>query len=479
MSDAMKTILFTVLFLNSFIATAWASEKKLDCSDIPFAKCIDTDIHEGRITVPLDWFDKSDSRQIDMKYRIIGYRHTDRPFLFLIGGGPAASSLKSYMLREWHYGGGLADHYRLVVFDQRGTGESSPLERGAINLTPEIIGRYFSQRQIVRDIGHMIASFGRQQGTVIMAHSAGGFILSDYLANPEVGPRPVAAVYANSTGGTNPSAFLTARFKKQIQMNHELMSDKMKADVIKIRERIRDLRRFEEVVPEGMLDARFGDLKEKGLAAELAELASDQLTLAEFVKKLRNHAMVNYTADRMVSTLSAIYFDGRTDLEWAELNNSLAAEEEEWMLLERRYAKSIFRSDWTKATMGQQSELDIRLVGRRYSQEMPSVQKIRENTGNIPVLSLVADQDQYVDPTVAAAEFRRLFRNIWVETLEGGNHYSSQRPEVAPFIVEKLAELIAARATLDCQDVLAAKIADTSKPWPYPTGDGKPWYEVK
>ena len=83
-----------------------------------------------RLTVPLDHFDDSDPRTIEIYARLVSTRHNqDKPWLVFLQGGPGCESPRPTLV-DPGFPGWLRralDDYRLVLLDQRGTGLSSPV----------------------------------------------------------------------------------------------------------------------------------------------------------------------------------------------------------------------------------------------------------------------------------------------------------------------------------------------------------------
>ncbi|MGE0761884.1 MAG: alpha/beta fold hydrolase [Bdellovibrionales bacterium] len=482
----MRLVLANGLIFFFSVSVAWAepqslpttqSQLAISCPGVPFQNAPQTDLHEGRLHVPLDWHDPRDVRRIEIKYRIIGYQHVERPYLFLIGGGPGMASIRGYMATETLCGGGLLDHYRVVIMDQRGNGESSPLDRANPALTPEVVARYFSIRQITRDLGHLIQQFGRKDNEVVLlAHSAGGAVLSQYMADAAAGPRPQAVVYASSIPFTQTRFFLQQRFKKQIELNKKYMTNQMKADVRTIRARIRQINSQindeSEKIPEGLLDVRYDDINEKALAQELKTLAEPGLSDQEFGQKLVNHRFVRFAMDRMMAALSAVWFDGHTELEFAEINNWLSAEERDWMLLERRAIKSLQRSKWFIDQFGADTELQLRVAGRRYSFEFADAPQIKKGLATVPTLVLLGGNDNFLDAEQSRREFETVLGGPQhaIEVFAGANHFETLSPENGAFIAQKLMQLSLAAQGAACDRAL------DRGPWPFPTASGRPWY---
>lgn len=103
----------------------------------------------GYVTVPYDWHQSGRSSiELRIKYRVLS-DNPDAPYAIFIGGGPGLSSIDVYSRRLF----ALLKNYQVVLFDQRGTGESSPVLPEGHGMMAAEVARYYSARQIVHDLG--------------------------------------------------------------------------------------------------------------------------------------------------------------------------------------------------------------------------------------------------------------------------------------------------------------------------------------
>ncbi|WP_166982997.1 alpha/beta fold hydrolase [Paramicrobacterium fandaimingii] len=146
----------------------------------------DLTIHEHTITVPLVWGDDADSRTIDVFAAVVtreGGEHL--PYLVFLQGGPGSEAP-----RPFHNPTGPSwldaalEHYRVVMFDQRGTGRSTPvgdrdLARGAASVAEYLT--HLRADSIVRDGEAMREHLGAETWSVL-GQSFGGFTTLAYLS---------------------------------------------------------------------------------------------------------------------------------------------------------------------------------------------------------------------------------------------------------------------------------------------------------
>lgn len=119
------------------------------------------------------------SEDVDIHYRIFG---SGEPLL-VINGGPGFSSEGFTGLAEK-----LADNYRVILYDQRGTGQSEMATIDSINMTMDLM---------VKDMEALRKHLNLSEWT-ILGHSFGGIMANYYISKH---PGRVTGLIASSSGG--------------------------------------------------------------------------------------------------------------------------------------------------------------------------------------------------------------------------------------------------------------------------------------
>ena len=138
-----------------------------------------------RLTVPLDHFDDSDPRTIEVYARLVSTRHNqDKPWLVFLQGGPGCESPRPTLV-DPGFPGWLRralDDYRLVLLDQRGTGLSSPVSEpvGSAADQAEYL-THLRADEIVEDCEDLRRHLGVEQWAAL-GQSFGGFTMLRYLS---------------------------------------------------------------------------------------------------------------------------------------------------------------------------------------------------------------------------------------------------------------------------------------------------------
>ena len=149
-------------------------------------KLLDLTVEEHTLTVPLVWGDPADSRTIDIFARVVAREGGETlPYLVFLQGGPgheAPRPFHSSTSPAW-LDEALA-HYRLVLLDQRGTGQSTPvgdhdLARGAEAVAEQLT--HLRADSIVRDCEAIREHLGAATWSVL-GQSFGGFTTLAYLS---------------------------------------------------------------------------------------------------------------------------------------------------------------------------------------------------------------------------------------------------------------------------------------------------------
>ncbi len=179
------------------------------------------------IEVPLDWNRPIDSQKIKITFKVYHPYDESKPFLFFVGGGPGSESIESY---DRHFSSGsqsqLSSRFRVVVFDQRGLGQSSHLKKeDVLKYSPKDLRQFFSTSSHIYDLQKLIGALW-DQGTpfYLGGHSYGGEVVLRYMEKfgGQISPEGIILV-----GGLPPSVgmqeLFDGRIAQQIYLANEVL----------------------------------------------------------------------------------------------------------------------------------------------------------------------------------------------------------------------------------------------------------------
>lgn len=177
------------------------------------------------------------------------------PYLLFLQGGPGGSSPRQGDWRDGWVGRALED-YRVVLLDQRGTGQSSRLDTQTLSTfdTPQQQANYithFRQDQIIADAELLRSYLSPDEPWTTLGQSYGGFLTTAYLS---LAPEGVAA--SMITGGLPGLVHiddiyrLTYQATAQRNLHYQRL---FPGDDLVIREIAAHLRGTEETLPTGEL----------------------------------------------------------------------------------------------------------------------------------------------------------------------------------------------------------------------------------
>lgn len=142
-------------------------------------------VHEHRLAVPLDPAGQQyPGRTIEVFARqIVAPGGENRPFLLFLQGGPGGAGPRVGDFREGWIGAALED-YRVVLLDQRGTGQSTPLSTDVIAAEDDPVGflSLFLQSHILADAEALRAELADGQPWSTLGQSYGGFLTLSYFS---------------------------------------------------------------------------------------------------------------------------------------------------------------------------------------------------------------------------------------------------------------------------------------------------------
>lgn len=142
-------------------------------------------VHEHRMMVPLDpTGNHYPGREIEVFARqVVAPGGEDKPFLVFLQGGPGGAGPRVGDFRDGWIGEALK-HYRVVLLDQRGTGQSTPLSQDVVLAQddPELFLTMFLQNQILSDAEAFRAELAGGKKWSTLGQSYGGFLTLGYLS---------------------------------------------------------------------------------------------------------------------------------------------------------------------------------------------------------------------------------------------------------------------------------------------------------
>ncbi len=181
-------------------------------------KLLDLTVEEHTLTVPLVWGDPADSRTIDIFARVVAREGGETlPFLVFLQGGPgheAPRPFHSSTSPAW-LDEALA-HYRLVLLDQRGTGQSTPVGDHDLARGAEAVAEHLTHLRadsIVRDCEAIREHLGAATWSVL-GQSFGGFTTLAYLSTDASSLQDVFITGGLSTIGRHPDDVYALCYEK-------------------------------------------------------------------------------------------------------------------------------------------------------------------------------------------------------------------------------------------------------------------------
>lgn len=135
----------------------------------------------GFVSVPLD-YEAPKQKKIEIFYRLMPSTASTNPILLVMNGGPGSPST-GYRALDYDYAGEedtfteLSKHFRVLAVDQRGTGNSAPLDLDSPSLSQAVIAKFFDSDDHARDHARVVdAVIPEGESFFILARSYGGHI---------------------------------------------------------------------------------------------------------------------------------------------------------------------------------------------------------------------------------------------------------------------------------------------------------------
>ncbi len=159
-------------------------------------------MREHWIMAPLDYFGALtllpsgvDARMVPSRINVFAREyirdgHEDAPRLVFFQGGPGSAAPRMAPIGSWL--DTALNYFRVILIDERGTGNSHPLEKTAVTSvgTPEVQAAYlacFRQDSIVRDAEILRQELQGDRPWAALGQSFGGFTVTCYLSQEPAG----------------------------------------------------------------------------------------------------------------------------------------------------------------------------------------------------------------------------------------------------------------------------------------------------
>ncbi len=169
----------------------------------------------GFVPVPMDYARRAGSPTLRIFYRLMPVRGTKPrdakvPLLVVVNGGPgfASSRLRPYdydeaqpteEMRKKDRLGEMLTRFRVLILDQRGTGNSAPLDMSDPAVSPVVVARYFDSAHIALDHQEVIRTVVPDgEPFYLVLHSYAGKVGMRYLTMPGISRQPRGLVFASS-----------------------------------------------------------------------------------------------------------------------------------------------------------------------------------------------------------------------------------------------------------------------------------------
>lgn len=362
-------------------------------------------------------------QKIHLAYKIYG-DNPELPLMFVAGSSLGISSLQKY---DFSSAQGqvlaLSQNFRVVVWDARGIGFSSPVPTLIEKLDAGHLIQNYSTREQVQDMESLIQHLNpNNQAFYLMGHSFGSLILYKYL-QVFADKKNIAGIYL-----ANPlpmeydlKLFLKERLKQQIALNHARIPQEMRQKIIKARELLTDINLRSNFMYAGQR------LPKENLGFLFSKLDANQIDSIDTV--LTKVLKMNLYADREKSLNLLLKLGERfeSDISYVLSQNDLfpgldlfsvyedvllenIESIEDWMLLELPAYLQLHKWKLTNPTY-------YSLYTEAYAKSKKSGlkmdwQKIKKNIQKIPIFYFLSEQDAYIPNSYVEEKIRSQIRPI-------------------------------------------------------------------
>ncbi|PIA16584.1 proline iminopeptidase [Coemansia reversa NRRL 1564] len=239
---------------------------ELDRQDVESYFITGGKVFERYFECPLDHLQPSDGRRLRIFARHIvplgkEEKVHELPFILFLQGGPGFECRLPASVKSGWYSTAIDEGYQILLLDQRGTGQSSPINSGTLEQHLTTVEKveyvtHFRADDIVRDCEHIrkVLCRGRNNKAStkisLLGQSFGGFCVVTYLSL-----FPDSISKALITGGVpplveSPDAVYMATYQRMITRNKQYYAT-FPRDILRVRRIIEHLNKTEVGLPDG------------------------------------------------------------------------------------------------------------------------------------------------------------------------------------------------------------------------------------
>lgn len=413
------------------------------------------------ISVPLNWENLTQSSKINLAYKEFGSKDPKAPVLIFIGGGPGLSSLDYFTEpNELSGAAGYGKFFRVVVFDQRGTGFSSPVHS---RIDAGTVAKFYNSRSHVKDISRLIGEVAKNGEEVyLMGHSFGGIVIGEYLISPEPKPKISGIILASPAPSfIAPQKFMMQRIQEQIRLNKLLINEGIKELIYKAKNKILSLKHRMKsgqlLTPDHLnilwVEISTEEAVKSRLVAQLNKILDDKTNGPDIENELQ--WMFDYLtgANNKLTVFLSVsdLFRGQTDSEIYEyIKSQLGSQTEDWMFTELGVYEVISRSNRYK-----KDDKNSRHAARYALNFDEKVAKAA--LARVPFIQIAGGQDNFVPIDSLEVNFASMSTNSDIHKMlnvEDGDHMVGMRTDIAEQVSKML---LAMRIKPDCSKLLLTK----------------------
>ncbi|KAJ2612452.1 hypothetical protein H4S08_002697 [Coemansia sp. RSA 1365] len=251
---------------NDNITQSDVEVHELDRDDIETYFISGGKVFERYFECPLDHLNPSDGRRLRIFARHIvplgkEERMHELPFILFLKGGPGFECRLPASVKSGWYSTAIDEGYQIILLDQRGTGQSSPINSGTLDQSLATVENveyvtHFRADDIVRDCEHIrkVLCSGRTNKAstkiALIGQSFGGFCIVTYLS---LFPDSISKAFI--TGGVpplveSPDAVYMATYQRMITRNRQYYVT-FPRDISRVRGIIEHLNKTEVGLPDG------------------------------------------------------------------------------------------------------------------------------------------------------------------------------------------------------------------------------------
>ena len=362
-------------------------------------------------------------QKVHLAYKIYG-NNAEHPLLFVSGSSLGISSLQKY---DFTSAQGqilaLSQNFRVVVWDARGTGFSSPLPTLIQKLDAEHLIQNYSTKVQVEDMEALIQHLNPNNKVFyLMGHSFGSLILYKYLQH-YADKKNIAGIYL-----ANPlpmqydlKVFLKERLKQQIALNHARVPQELRLKILKAKEVLTDINLrssftyTSQRLPKENLGFLFSKLDTNNIEA-IDSVLTKVLKMNLYSDRNKSLNLLLKIGERFESDIA--YVLSQNDLfpgldlfsVYEEVLRESQESIEPWMLLELPAYLQLHQwklTDHAYYSLYNQAYAKSKKNGLRMDWD-----KVNKNIQNIPIFYFLSEQDAYIPFTYAEASIHAQLRPI-------------------------------------------------------------------